>query len=489
MKGTSAEPRGLDFQRLLSSTQRLYGRTDDLNALLDLIAQTLVELLEEIAPHHADATHLMGAAGLLSRSEGERIFRPLRLKGRPDPEELRSFVEHVGPGDSDRPTGLMGWSVARRVAAMRHGREWFVAERDDERDGWAPLRPATSTEIEEMRNASIAAYPSVRSQLAVPILDPEIRGQARPRDAIGIINVESDELLSRRFAEFMIGFSASVGYPLRSAARLRDLKRLATRLAGPMSRGALAQALLGATLPYLPGRCRHGLVALRTAPAETHCVVEAMTPEGLDDEQLETYRAGRFDLCSQLGIWQDAFRAGRTIYVPDVTRMVREQAPPLWGDSQSSIAIPLVSRSAREVMGMLVLESGEASYAFSSQDKGFFEMVVSMAAVAAASLEEARLEYAEAVRIPALLERQKRSHLAEIPEDQIVRINAICRSLVKNGFSFPRAAEECRLTVHILREYTSRSPRIIDIETLRTLAARREDALRAVVDASPWDQD
>lgn len=487
MTVSSAEMSGIDFPRLLVRTQRLYGRIDDLPALLDLLAQTIVELLEEIAPHHAKATHLLSAAGLLSRSRREGVFRPLRLKGRPDPEELRNFVEHVGPGDSERPTGLMGWSVARRAAAMCQGQDWFVAERDDENDCWAPLRPASSSEAEEMRHSSIKAYPSLKSQLAVPILDPEIRGQARPRDAIGILNVESDELLSDRFAEFMIGFSSSAAYPLRAAVRLRDLRRFSQRLAAPLSRASLASALLDATLPYLPGKRRHALVAIRDSRVMDRCIVEAMTTADLEEDLLRDYRAGRLDLCGREGIWGEALRTGRALYIPDLPRAVRAQQQPMWEDTQSALVIPLVSGQGSKVFGLLGLESGETSYAFSTQDKGFFEMETSLAAVAAAGIEEAHLEYAEAVHVPALLQRLKRSSLSEVPEDQIVRINAICRVLVKHGFVFQKAAEDCRLTVHILREYTSRSPRIIDVEALRTLAARRDESLRAAFSPDSWD--
>ena len=54
---------------------------------------------------------------------------------------------------------------------------------------------------------------------------------------------------------------------------------------------------------------------------------------------------------------------------------------------------------------MLGLESGETSYAFSTQDTSYFEMVTSLASVAVVGIEDARLEYAEAVCVPALLER------------------------------------------------------------------------------------
>ena len=72
-------------------------------------------------------------------------------------------------------------------------------------------------------------------------------------------------------------------------------------------------------------------------------------------------------------------------------------------------------------------------------------------------------------------------------EDQIVRINSICRALVKHGLVFQKAAEECRMTVHILREYTSRSPRIIDVDALRTLAIRREEGLRSGAESDNWE--
>jgi hypothetical protein len=468
---------GHDCTRILATTQRLYGRIDDLPSLLDLLAQSMVELLEDIAPQHADATHILSAAGLLSRNGNGGVFRPLRLKGRPDPGELRNFVEHVGPGDSLKPTGLMGWSVARRMVGLRQGREWFVAERDDGHDVWTALRPATAAEAGEMREASISAYSSLKSQLAVPILDPEIRGQARPRDAFGVLNIESDELLTRPFCDLMIGFSNAAGYPLRASVRLRDLTRFSRGLAAPISRATLAASLLDATLPYLPGKVRRGLVALRNSRADDHCVVEAMTTEGLSEERLALYRSGKLDVATAGGAWAEAIRTARSIYVPDLPRAAHELHQPFWEDTQSLLVIPLVSGGENDVLGVLGLESPETSYAFSMQDKGFFEMQGALAAVAATSIEGARLEFPDAVRVPALLKRLKKERLAEVPEDQIVRINVICRALVKHNFTFSKAADESRLTVHILREYTSRSPRIIDVEALRSAAARRQEAL------------
>jgi len=479
MASTTAKNNGHDCTRVLATTQRLYGRIDDLPELLDLMAQSMIELLEEIAPQHADASHILSAAGLLSPNGRGRVFRPLRLKGRPDPGELRSFVEHVGPGDTHKPTGLMGWSVARRMVGLRQGGEWFVAERDDVRDVWTAPRPASASEAAEMREATISAYSSLTSQLAVPILDPEIRGQARPRDALGVLNIESDELLTRPFCDLMIGFSSAAGYPLRAAVRLRDLGRFSRSLTAPMSRATLAAALLDATLPYLPGTERHGLVALRSSRAQDRCVVEAITTEGLDAELAARYRAGTLDLAEAGGAWAEAVRTARTVYIPDLPRVAQGLHRPLWGDSRSMLVMPLVSGLGSDVLGVLGLESPETSYAFSMQDKGFFEMQASFAAVAAASIEEARLEYPEAVRVPALLKRLKKECLAEVPEDQIVRINVICRALVEHDFAFSRAAEESRLTVHILREYTSRAPRIIDVEALRSAAARRQEALRS----------
>jgi hypothetical protein len=338
-----------------------------------------------------------------------------------------------------------------------------------------------------MKQSAIAAYPSLKSQLSVPILDPEIRGQTRPRDAIGILDVESDELLSKSFCSFMVDFSSTAGYPLLTSVRLKDLRQLTRALAAPLSRASLAAALLNATLPYLPGRSRHGLVALCDSRAEDRHIIEAMTTPGLRDGLLRDYRAGRLSLCSQDGIWGEAIRTGRTLYLPDLPREVRKQHQPFWEDTQSALVIPLVSGRRRKVIGLLGLESGETPYAFSTQDKGSFELSASLAAVAATSIAEAHLEYAEAVRLPALLERIKRHSLAEIPEDQIVRVNAICRALVKHGFVFQKAAEDCRLTVHILREYTSRSPRIIDVEALRNLAARREETTRAAASPVTWE--
>ncbi len=480
MAGSTAKNNGHDCTRILGTTQRLYGRIDDLPELLDLMAQSMIELLEDVAPQHAGAPHILSAAGLLSRNGNGNggVFRPLRLKGRPDPGELRSFVEHVGPGDAHNPTGLMGWCVARRMVGLRQGSEWFVAERDDVGDRWSAPRPASPGETLEMSAAAISAYSSLRSQLAVPILDPEIRGQARPRDAFGVLNIESDELLTPHFCDLMIGFSNAVGYPLRAAVRLRDLVRFSRCLTAPMSRATLAAALLDATLPYLPGTGRHGLVALRSTRGQDRCIVEAMTTDGLSEELVTRYRAGTLDLVEAGGAWAEAVRTARSLYVPDLPRVAREQHRPLWEDSRSMLILPLVSGPGSDVLGLLGLESPETSYAFSMQDKGFFEMQASFAAVAAASIAEARLEYPEAVRVPALLRRLKKESLAEVPEDQIVRINVICRALVKHNFAFPRAAEESRLTVHILREYTSRAPRIVDVEALRSAAARRQEVVR-----------
>ncbi len=479
MASNHAKNNGQDCARLLATTQRLYGRVDDLTALLDLLAQTMVELLEDIAPEHADAPHILSAAGLLSRNGTPGVFRPLRLKGRPDPEELRNFVEHVGPGESGKPTGLMGWCVARRMVGLRQGPQWFVSERDDVMDQWSPLRPATESESGEMSGAAIAAYPSLKSQLAVPILDPEMRGQARPRDAVGVLAIESDELLTDPFCNLLIGFSNAVGYPLRAAVRMRDLTRLSRGMAAAVSRTGLATVLLDAALPHLPGKVRRGLVALRSTRVDDRCVVEAMTTDGLSEAVLAKYRNGGIDLAAAGGAWGETLRAGRSTYVPDLPRTAHEMHHPFWSDTRSMLVVPLIYGLENEVLGVLGLESPEASYAFSMQDKGFFETQASVAAVAAAGIEGARLEYAEAVNVPALLKRLKKSNLAEVPEDQIVRLNMICRSLVKKDFSFAQAAEESRLTVHILREYTSRSPRIIDVDALRTAAARRQEALRS----------
>ncbi len=473
MASNSAKSNGNDCARILASTQRLYGRIDDLPSLLDLLAQTMVELLEEIAPQHAEAPHVLSAAGLLSRNGNGGVFRPLRLKGRPDPEELRNFVEHVGPGDSLKPTGLMGWCVARRMVGLRQGREWFVAERDDEKDAWGAVRPATTAEADEMRGSSIAAYSSLKSQLAVPVLDPEIRGQARPRDAIGVLNIESDELLTRPFCDFMVGFSSAAGYPLRASVRLRDLSRFSRRMAAPVSRASLAESLLSATLPYLPGKGRRGFVALRSTRAEDRCLVEAMSTEGLAHDLLKRYQERQLDLTALGGVWSDAIRTGRSTYLPDVPAESHPVHRPLWEDTKSLMAIPLVSGPEGEVLGVLGLESPETTFAFSAQDKSFFEMQASLASVAASSIEEARLDYPEAIGVPALLRRLKKDSLADVAEDQIVRINVICRALIAHDFAFQKAAEESRLTVHILREYTSRSPRIIDVEALRRAAARR----------------
>jgi len=484
---TVVASKGISFTRLLDKIQRLYGRMDDVTALLDMTAQTLIDLLEEIDPRHSDANHLLGVVGLISRSQ-EGTFRPLRLKGRPDPEELRSFVEHVGPGDSECPTGLMGWSVARRMAAIRQGNEWFVAERNDEVDRWAPVRPASETEIAEMKQSVIRAYPSIRSQMAVPILDPEIRGQARPRDTIGILNVESDCLLSDEFRDLMIGFGSSVGYPFRSAVRMRDLPYLCRRLSTSIAPTALASTLLDVAIPHLPRGRRRGFVALRDSRDEEIFTIQKMTTADLNESALQAYRGGKLQLSLHDGLWGEAIRTGRMQYLPDLSRSAGQQHEAFWSDSRSVLAIPLISGHRGAVVGLIGLESGETTYAFSPQDQSFFKMEAQIAAVAAAAIEETRLEYAEAVRIPAILKRLKCDSLLEVPEDQIVRINSICRALVKQGFVFQKAAEECRMTVHILREYTSRSPRIIDVDALRTLAIRREEGVRTAGEIDLWPE-
>ncbi len=463
--------------RLFARAQRIFGRIDDLPAFLDLLAETIVKMLEEVDPVHAAAPHVLGAAGLLSRDPHRGVFRPLRLKGRPDPSELRSFVEHVGPGDSEHPTGLMGWSAARRKVAVRHGEDWLVAERSDEQDRWGALRPATRAEAEEMEHAAIAAYPSLRSQLAVPILDPEMRGQARPRHTIGILNVESDELLSDRFCQFMIAFTNSIGNPLMAALRMRDIGRLARRLGLPLSRATLGTSLLDVTLPYLPPRERRGLVALRDFAYEDRFVAEAMVGGGLDHASLQDFANRRLAFGSSDGLWGQAIRTRLVQYMPDVPRRPHGVHRPFWHDSQCALVIPLLTGDGRDCLGLLALESGETSYAFSTQDQGFFQTAAALAAVAVTAIRDPRLAYSQAVRVPALLQRMRRERLDEIPEDQIVRINAICRALIKHNFVFQRAAEETRLTVHVLREYTSRSPRIIDVDELRTQAARQEELL------------
>jgi len=474
--------------RLVERTQRIYGRIDNLPALLDLLAQTLIQMLEEMDPAQAQAAHLWAAAGLLSRDPSRGVFRPIRLKGRPDPDELHSFVQHVGPGDSADPTGLMGWSVARRKVAVQRGAAWSVAERDDEQDRWGPLRPADDPEAAEMRRAAIAAYPSVRAQIAVPILDPEIRGQARARHAIGIMIVESDALLSDRFCRFLIAFAGSIGHPVVSSRRLRDLGRLARRLALPPSRAILAESLLMATLPYLPPKGRRGFAALRDFRAHDRLVVEALTDAAPEDQEvLEAFRARRLAFTQADGLWGQAMRTRRAQYVPDVSGRPQAALHPLWKASRCALAIPLLSGDEKECLGLLGLESGETSYAFSTPDQAFFETAAALASVAVAGIREPRLEYAEAIRVPEFLVRVKCRDLAEVPEDQIVRVNAICRALIEHNFVFQKAAEAARLTVHILREYTSRAPRVIDVEALRILAARRQEMLRVASGREAWE--
>ncbi|MBM3318825.1 MAG: GAF domain-containing protein [Candidatus Eisenbacteria bacterium] len=464
--------------RLFERAQRIFGRLDDLPALLDLVAQTLVKMLEEIEPAQANAAHVWGAAGLISRRPGAGVFRPLRLKGRPDPEELRSFAEHVGPGDSRHPTGLMGWSAARRMVALRRGAEWFVADRDDEHDRWAGLRAATAGEAEEMKTAAIAAYRSVSSQLAVPVLDPEIRGQARPRPPFGILSVESDERLGDDFCRQMIAFAGSIGYPMMAALRWRDLRRLSRELTFPLTRATLARRLLDALLPYLPGGKRRGFVALHDVRQEGRLLIEALTEEDLAEGTLAEFRGRRLSLGSDEGIWGQAVRTRRGQYLPDLPRLSPASRGPYWPDSQSLLAVPLITGDGQDCLGLIGLESGETSFAFSTQDQGFFETMAALAAIAAAGLRDPRLECPEAIHIPALLQRLRCEGLGDVPDDQIVRLNSICRALIKHRFAFGKAAEETRLSVHVLREYTSRSPRIIDVEALRGIAARQAESPR-----------
>ncbi|MBP6875443.1 MAG: GAF domain-containing protein [Candidatus Eisenbacteria bacterium] len=475
--------------RLFERTQRLYGRIDDLPAFLDLVCETLVKIVEEVDPEQTKVAHLWAAAGLLARDTRESAFRPLRLKGRPDPGELRSFVQHVGPGNIDDPTGLMGWSAARRAIALRRGENWWLAKRDDARDGWGRLECAGREDAESMRRAAIAAYPSVQAQLVVPVLDPEMRGQARPRHAIGILSVESDAVLSERFCEVMIAFAGSIGHPLMAALRMRDHDRLTRRLSLPPSRALLARALLAATLPYLPPPERRGWVALRDFREPDAFRVEAITPAGLSEETQADYRAGKLGFASGEGLWGQAACARRPQYLPDAPRRAQGVHRPFWRDSHCALSIPLVTGDGKECLGILHLESAETSYAFSTQDQTYFQTAAAMAAVAMPAIREPRLEYADAVQIPALLQRLRCAELRDVPDDQIVRVNAICRALVKQGFSFPKAAAQARLSVHVLREYTSRSPRVIDVEALRTLGARQEEMLRVASGDEAWESD
>jgi hypothetical protein len=473
--------------RLFERAQRAFGRVDDLPALLDLVAQTLVTMLEEVEPAHIRAAHILGAAGLISRRPGVGVFRPLRLKGRPDPSELRSFAEHVGPGDTQRPTGLMGWSAARRKVALRRGAQWLVAVRDDERDRWGALRAATEPEAHEMAASALFTYRSVSSQLVVPILDPEIRGQARPRHAIGILSIESDELLGDEFCQLMIAYTGSIGHPVMAALRMRDLRRMAHRLALPPTRAAIARSLLDATLPYMPRDGRHGYVALRDSHSGHRFAIEAVTEDGLGEKSLADYRARRLTFSASDGIWGQAIQTRRIEYLPDIPRLPDQGHPPFWSDSQCMLVIPLVSGDGKDCLGLLGLESAETSFAFSSQDQNFFETVAAIASAAVAGIREPLLEFGEAIQLPALLRRSRCREVRDLPDDQIVRVNAICRALVKHRFNFPKAAEETRLSVHVLREHTSRSPRIIDVEVLRTVAARQAETARAAANAEVWE--
>ena len=175
--------------------------------------------------------------------------------------------------------------------------------------------------------------------------------------------------------------------------------------------------------------------------------------------------------------------------MPDAPQRSHGVHRPFWPDSHSALAIPLLTGDEKECLGLLLLESGETSYAFSTQDQNYFQTAAAMTAVAVAGIREPRLEYAEAIQVQALLQRLKCTALKDVPEDQIVRVNAICRALVMHGFVFQKAAEDARLTVHILREYTSRSPRIIDVDVLRTLAARQEEMLRVASAREAWEAD
>jgi len=483
----TTDARDRSFLRLYERTQRLFGRIDDVPALLDLVAQTLVSSLEELDPAHRRAPHLLGAAGLIARSPGVGVFRPLKLAGRPDPQELSSFVEHVGPGESQQPVGLMGWSAAERKVALRRGDAWQVAERDDERDRWASLRAASEEERGAMRAAAIAAYRSIRAQLVVPILDPEIRGEAQPRRAIGIVSIESDALFQDSASRLMIAFAGALGHPVMAALRLRDVRRLAERLALVRTRTTIARNLLAATLPYLAARGRRGFVALRDRRSQDEFVIEALTGTGLDPEDLEAYRARRLRLAGHEGIWGQAVRTCRTQYLPDAPRRPRDLQRTFWRDSRCLLVVPLLSGDRRECLGLLGLESSASSFAFSAQDRSFFETAAALAAVAAAGLREPFLAYPEAVRTTALLQRAKCDDVRAVPDDQIVRINAICRALIKRRFSFRDAAAETRLSVHILREYTSRSPRVIDVEALRAAAIREAEMVRIASQPEAWE--
>ncbi|MBD3235344.1 MAG: GAF domain-containing protein [Candidatus Eisenbacteria bacterium] len=489
------DSRGFSVARLFEGAQRIFARIDDLPAFLDQVAQVSLELLEEVDARHARAGHLLGAAGLLTPGPEAGVFRPLRLKGRPDPDELQSFVEHVGPGDTAHPTGLMGWAAARRVVALREGDGWWLAQRDDARDRWAPLRVADAQEADEMRRAAISAYPSIRTQLAIPVLDTQIRGQARPRDPIGILNVESDEPISDLARQLLIAFGGSIGYPLIAALRRRDIRLLSRRLALPLGRRRLARALLDATLPYLPGRSRRGFVALRDVRSADRFMIEAITPpqseapapSGAGGRGAVAGEGAGLELTSDSGIWGAAIRACRTQYLPDLSRGRPGDHHAFWADSRSIMVVPLVSGDRSECFGLLSLESGETSYAFSMQDRAYFGTAAAIAAVAAIGLREPTVDYEEAVDLDALRRRLRRAEGEEVPDDQIVRVNSICRALIKHGFSFPQAAEEARLSVHVLREYTSRAPRIIDVSVLRSLAARREETLRLASSPDTWE--
>lgn len=338
-----------------------------------------------------------------------------------------------------------------------------------------------------MERASIAAYPSIHSQLAVPVLDPMIRGQARPRDAIGILNVESDACLSEECCDLLTAFGGSVGHPLTAALRRRDVRRLSRRLALPLSRSTLAQALLDVTLPYLPARARRGLVAIRDFRQPDRFPVEAMTLEDLPADDRENFRARRLAFTSADGIWGQTIRTRQAQYLPDVRRRQEEYLRPFWPDSLCAIVIPLVSGNRKECVGLLTLESGDTSYACASQDISYFRTAAAIATVAVAGIREPSLDYPEAVDVGALRSRLKRQEGAGISDDQIVRINSICRSLIMHGFVFQKAAEESRLSVHILREYTSRAPRVIDVDALRALAARREEILRVALHPDTWE--
>ncbi len=456
---------------LHSNLQRLYGRLHDLRSMLDLMAQAVVDTLEQMDPRHAKAASLLAAAGVLGGSGEAAVYEPLALRGRPDPAEVAGLVGPVGPGSRGRPVALIGWCTARRKIAYCEGERWFVADRDDAGDCWGPLRPAEPEEASEMRSAAIAAYPTLRTQFAVPILDPEIRGQRRPREPIGVLDVESEFPFAEEFRNFLVSFASSLGHPLKAAMRQREQASFLSKVQAARSRASLAQALLGASVAWLPRGEGLGFVAFQDRADPGLFRIEAMDPPPMATAAREALISGRLMLPTGAGPWSEAVRGRRTLYVPDTSRLDGGSVGhSLWEHESCLIALPLLRPGVGDCIGLLGLACSKTTYALSAQDRAFLQSLADLGALAASRFVAPAVEYPGAVRLEALRKRNRRVQATRVTDDQIVRINTICRSLIECGFDFERAAEVSGLTVHILREYTSRSPRVIDVEALRAHA-------------------